>query len=198
MGTWFSRTVSIAGQHQSPTPKCHCFSVLANYHMTFFFADFIRMGFRIWGNARAARGIARGTALAKRRPDGRCGSAPSLENLGRCFRGRFGTSVSVCLFYPLETALNCANHSYRLKSPNFSSMMFDDLWNHGDTSSIWKMLIISRRKVAGMIVSEGNCREIAVFQLGDLFFSYILLCIVTSPLNPIYPQYISIFGCLNG
>ena len=32
------------------------------------------------------------------------------------------------------------------------------------------MLIISRRKVAGMIVSEGNCREIAVFQLGDLFF----------------------------
>ena len=66
---------------------------------------------------------------------GRTADAAPLLGLKNCFRGRFGTCA--CLFYPLETALNCANHSYRLKWPNFRSMICETMVIHHPFGKCW-------------------------------------------------------------
>ena len=82
------------GTTQVSHPKMPLFFCIGKLSSDLFFlADFIRMGFRIWGTARAARGI----ALAKRRPDGRCGSAPRLEKL---LQGQIW-DVCVCVCFTL-------------------------------------------------------------------------------------------------
>ena len=66
---------------------------------------------------------------------GRTADAAPLLGLKNCFRGRFGTCA--CLFYPLETVLNCANHSYRLKWPNFRSMICETMVIHHPFGKCW-------------------------------------------------------------